>query len=182
LDELLALVWKKPAFFLAHPRVIAAFGRECTRRGVPPPTLTLGGSPFLTWRGLPIVPTNKLATRFSPLGRLVSDILLIRVGEQEQGVIGLHHAGLRLEPRQGPGQGPPVRAGDALREPPAGIPHLPPERDGPLYFLAGSTLRDGGGAGGSRGAPVLDVAKVRRDFPALHQSIDGRPLVWLDNA
>ncbi len=32
LDELLALVWKKPAFFLAHPKAIAAFGRECTRR------------------------------------------------------------------------------------------------------------------------------------------------------
>jgi len=26
LDELLTLVWKEPAFFLAHPRAIAAFG------------------------------------------------------------------------------------------------------------------------------------------------------------
>lgn len=41
LDELLTLVWKEPGFFLAHPRAIAAFGRECTRRGVPPPTVTL---------------------------------------------------------------------------------------------------------------------------------------------
>ena len=39
LDELIARVWKEPAFFLAHPRAIAAFGRECTRRGVPPPTV-----------------------------------------------------------------------------------------------------------------------------------------------
>src|SRR6185437_6817507 len=39
LDELLTLVWKKPAFFLAHPKAIAAFGREATRRGVPPPTV-----------------------------------------------------------------------------------------------------------------------------------------------
>src|SRR6202012_4564211 len=31
LDELLGLVWKKPGFFLAHPRAIVAFGRECTR-------------------------------------------------------------------------------------------------------------------------------------------------------
>lgn len=38
LDELLALVWKKPAFFLAHPKAIAAFERECTWRGVPPVT------------------------------------------------------------------------------------------------------------------------------------------------
>ena len=31
LDELLTKVWKEPSFFLAHPRAIAAFGRECTR-------------------------------------------------------------------------------------------------------------------------------------------------------
>ncbi len=61
LDELLAKIWKEPAFFLAHPRAIAAFGRECTRRGVPPPTTTIFGSPFLTWRGVPLVPTDKLA-------------------------------------------------------------------------------------------------------------------------
>ena len=60
LDELIARVWKEPAFFLAHPRAIAAFGRECTRRGVPPPTVNLFGSPFLTWRGLPLVPSDKV--------------------------------------------------------------------------------------------------------------------------
>jgi len=32
LDELLTKVWKEPSFFLAHPRAIAAFGRECARR------------------------------------------------------------------------------------------------------------------------------------------------------
>src|SRR3954471_23331605 len=31
MDELIAKVWKEPAFFLAHPSAIAAFGRECTR-------------------------------------------------------------------------------------------------------------------------------------------------------
>ncbi len=60
MDELLSRIWKEPAFFLAHPRTIAAFGRECTRRGVPPPTATIFGSPFLTWRGVPLVPTDKL--------------------------------------------------------------------------------------------------------------------------
>lgn len=29
---------------------------------------------------------------------------------------------------------------------------------------------------------VLDVAALRRDFPALHQEVNGRPLVYLDNA
>ena len=60
LDELLTKVWKEPSFFLAHPRGIAAFGRECTRRGVPPATVTLFGSSFLTWRGVPIVPCDKI--------------------------------------------------------------------------------------------------------------------------
>ena len=51
LDQLITKVWKEPAFFLTHPQAIAAFGRECTRRGVPPPTVSLFGSQFLTWRG-----------------------------------------------------------------------------------------------------------------------------------
>jgi hypothetical protein len=46
LDELISRVWKEPGFFLAHPKAIAAFGRECTQRGVPPPTITMFGSPF----------------------------------------------------------------------------------------------------------------------------------------
>jgi hypothetical protein len=54
IDELILRVWKKPAFFLAHPAAISAFGRECTRRGVPPPTIQMFGSPFLTWRGIPV--------------------------------------------------------------------------------------------------------------------------------
>ena len=31
-------------------------------------------------------------------------------------------------------------------------------------------------------SPVLDVAAVRADFPALHQLVHGKPLVYLDNA
>ncbi len=61
LDELISRVWKEPAFFLAHPKAIAAFGRECTWRGVPPPTVSLFGSQFLTWRGIPLIPSDKLA-------------------------------------------------------------------------------------------------------------------------
>jgi len=60
LDELITKVWKEPAFFLAHPRAIAAFERECTRRGVPPVTVALYGGTFITWRGIPFVPTDKL--------------------------------------------------------------------------------------------------------------------------
>jgi Phage capsid-like protein len=104
LDELLAKVWKEPSFFLAHPRAIAAFGRECTLRGVPPPTVTLFGSPFLTWRGVPIFPTEKLhvdntAKPKSHTGK--TNILLLRVGEKKQGVVGLFQPGLPGEQTPG---------------------------------------------------------------------------------
>jgi len=89
LDELIARVWKEPAFFLAHPRTIAAFGRECTRRGVPPPTVSLFGAPFITWRGLPLIPCDKLR-----IDKNKSDILLLRTGERKRGVVGLFQPGI----------------------------------------------------------------------------------------
>jgi hypothetical protein len=96
LDDLLTKVWKEPAFFLTHPLAIAAFGRECTRRGVPPPTVSLFGSQFLTWRGIPLVPSDKV-----PVADGKSKILLLRVGEKRQGVTGLFQPGLPGE--QSPG-------------------------------------------------------------------------------
>jgi hypothetical protein len=95
LDELISRVWKEPGFFLAHPRAIAAFGRECTRRGVPPATVNLFGSSVITWRGIPIVPCDKLhVADAKPDGTGTSNILLVRTGEKKQGVIGLFQPGL----------------------------------------------------------------------------------------
>lgn len=88
-DELLSKVWKEPAFFLAHPQAIAAFGRECTRRGVPPPTVSLFGSQFITWRGIPLIPTDKLKVTKGK-----TNILLLRTGESRQGVVGLYQPNL----------------------------------------------------------------------------------------
>lgn len=96
LDELLSIVWKEPGFFLAHPAAIAAFGRECTRRGVPPPTVSMFGSQFITWRGVPLVPSNKV-----PLAGNTTSFLLIRTGQSRQGVIGLYQPNLPGE--QSPG-------------------------------------------------------------------------------
>lgn len=89
LDELIARVWKEPAFFLAHPLAIAAFGHECTRRGVPPPTVALFGSQFLTWRGIPLIPSDKLHIVGGK-----TNILLLRTGENRQGVVGLYQPDL----------------------------------------------------------------------------------------
>lgn len=96
LDELLAKVWKEPGFFLAHPLAIAAFGRECTRRGVPPPTVSLFGSQFLTWRGVPLIPSDKVG-----IDKGKSSILLLRTGERRQGVVGLYQP--NLPGQQSPG-------------------------------------------------------------------------------
>ena len=96
LDELLTKVWKEPAFFLAHPLTIAAFGREATRRGTPPPTVSLFGSQFITWRGVPLIPSDKI-----PVADGKSSIILLRVGDRRQGVVGLFQPGLAGE--QSPG-------------------------------------------------------------------------------
>lgn len=96
LDELITKVWKEPGFFLLHPLAIAAFGRECTRRGVPPPTVSLFGSQFITWRGIPLIPSDKL-----PIENNKSKIILLRTGESRQGVVGLFQPGLPGE--QSPG-------------------------------------------------------------------------------
>ena len=95
-DELIVKVWKEPAFFLAHPRAIAAFGRECTRRGVPPATVSMFGSQFITWRGVPLIPSDKI-----PVEDSRSRILLLRTGESRRGVVGLYQPGLDGE--QSPG-------------------------------------------------------------------------------
>ena len=92
MDELISRVWKEPGFFLAHPLAIAAFGRECTRRGVPPATVTLFGSQFLTWRGLPIIPSDKVKVVNGK-----TNILLLRTGESRQGVVGLYQPNLTGE-------------------------------------------------------------------------------------
>lgn len=72
-------------------------------------------------------------------------------------------------------------------------PALPSAATSPFYFLdtlptsAGSapdaTTRLGGLAGGfSAPAQQFDVRAVRRDFPILREHVNGRPLIWLDNA
>jgi CRP-like cAMP-binding protein len=96
MDELLATVWKDPTVFFAHPRAIAAFGQECSRRGIYPTSIDISGNMVPAWRGIPILPCNKIPISESRM----SSIMLMRVGENNQGVIGLHQAGLpdEIEP------------------------------------------------------------------------------------
>ncbi|UJW30862.1 cyclic nucleotide-binding domain-containing protein [Saccharothrix sp. AJ9571] len=89
LDELLSRR-RKTEFFLAHPRTIAAFGRECSKRGIYPEGKELEGKPVHAWRGVPLLPSNKIP--ISDGG--TSSVLAMRTGEENHGVVGLHQTGI----------------------------------------------------------------------------------------
>src|SRR5262249_29440564 len=82
LDELLCRR-RKTRFFLAHPRAIAAFGRECSRLGVYPQPVELEGRAVHAWRGVPMLPCNKIPIN----GGRTSSILAMRTGVDDEGVI-----------------------------------------------------------------------------------------------
>ncbi|MFM9373343.1 family 2B encapsulin nanocompartment shell protein [Streptomyces sp. Da 82-17] len=89
MDELLSRR-RGSKFFLAHPRTIAAIGRGFNARGLYPDHVDLGGQLVPAWRGVPILPCNKI-----PITKeRTSSILCMRTGEDNQGVIGLHQTGL----------------------------------------------------------------------------------------
>ena len=96
LDRLLARR-RKTAFFLAHPRAIAAFGRACTARGIYPGQTELHGRPVQTWRNVPLLPSDKIP--IAPSG--TSTILAMRIGERDDGVIALRQTGLPDEYQAG---------------------------------------------------------------------------------
>ena len=77
---------RKTKFFLAHPRTIAAFRRECTKRGLYPANVPVEGSTVQTWRGVPLLPCDKIPITDGHL----SSIIAMRTGVEDQGVIGLH--------------------------------------------------------------------------------------------
>jgi CRP-like cAMP-binding protein len=96
LDELLCRR-RKTRFFLAHPKAIAAFGRECSRRGVYPESVVVEESMVSAWRGVPVLPCPKI-----PLtARGVTSILAMRTGEKDEGVVGLRQTGLPDEREPG---------------------------------------------------------------------------------
>jgi hypothetical protein len=88
-DELLSRR-RNTRFFFAHPRTIAAFGRECTKRGIYPDATNINGHAIPAWRGVPIFPCSKIPIT----GDHVSSVLAMRAGEDSQGVVGLHQTGI----------------------------------------------------------------------------------------
>ncbi|UFR06972.1 cyclic nucleotide-binding domain-containing protein [Streptomyces sp. Go40/10] len=79
--------------FLAHPRTIAAIGRGFNACGLYPDHVDLGGQSVPAWRGVPILPCNKI-----PISKeQTSSIIAMRTGEESQGVIGLRQTELADE-------------------------------------------------------------------------------------
>jgi cysteine desulfurase / selenocysteine lyase len=69
-----------------------------------------------------------------------------------------------------------------------GLPEAEPAATPEYYFLRGgnpsgkSPLACQSYPKNSAPIPKFDIEGVRRDFPALHQLVNGKPLIWLDNA
>ncbi|MFD8411789.1 MULTISPECIES: family 2B encapsulin nanocompartment shell protein [unclassified Streptomyces] len=96
LDELLCRR-RGTKLILAHPKAIAAIGREFNARGLYPDHVDMGGQSVPAWRGVPILPCNKI-----PISKEnTSSIIAMRTGEDNQGVIGLHQTGLPEEYQPG---------------------------------------------------------------------------------
>ncbi|WP_231647105.1 family 2B encapsulin nanocompartment shell protein [Planomonospora sphaerica] len=83
--------------FLAHPRAIAAFGRQCNRRSLYPATAEIDGARVMAWRGVPILPCDKIPISAAGL----TSIMVLRTGAEKQGVVGLRRTGLAGEREPG---------------------------------------------------------------------------------
>ena len=53
-----------------------------------------------------------------------------------------------------------------------------PQQSGNFYFLDAARVPEAG----LTARPAFDVNAIRRDFPILQERVNGRPLVWFDNA
>jgi hypothetical protein len=85
LDKMLQHVWIKPTFFILHPVMLNKILTLCTQNSIYPEKSELFGYNFVTWRGIPLVPCDKLHRK----DKNIYDIFLIRTGEKDNGVVQL---------------------------------------------------------------------------------------------
>jgi len=96
LDELVTRR-RKAQVLVAHPLAIAAFGRQCNRLGLYPTPVEWSGQRVHGWRGIPILPCDKIPITETR----TTSILVMRLGEENQGVVGLRPATLPDEHQPG---------------------------------------------------------------------------------
>jgi hypothetical protein len=92
MDELISMR-RKTKVILAHPKAIAAFFRQCNRRGLVPPSASVDGHEIPAWRGVPIYPCSKIPISDDH----TTSIIALRTGEADQGVVGLYQTGIPEE-------------------------------------------------------------------------------------
>ena len=78
LDELISLIYK-PSFFLANPKDIIKIERECNNHNLSMQTVALHGINFMSWRGVPIIPSKALQ----------GNIVILRTGIPDYGIVGI---------------------------------------------------------------------------------------------
>lgn len=88
LDTMMEHVWIKPSFFVMHQSSLRQLLFDCTSMGIYPSTIDVFGCSFISWRGIPILPSNKLDNG----GK--SYIFLMRTGEDVRGVVMLKNSSL----------------------------------------------------------------------------------------
>ncbi|MFI0260637.1 family 2B encapsulin nanocompartment shell protein [Streptomyces sp. NPDC017056] len=96
LDDLLSMR-RGTKYLFAHPRAIAAFGKECNKRGLAISSADVDGHHIPAWRGVPILPCGKIPIT----EHQTSSVIAMRTGEDDQGVIGLYQTGLPDEVEPG---------------------------------------------------------------------------------
>jgi len=88
LDELISRR-RKTQYIFAPSKAIAAFMRECTKRGIYPDTIDIDGRQVIAWRGIPILTCNKI-----PIVDGLTSMIAMRTGVENQGVVGLYQMGI----------------------------------------------------------------------------------------
>ncbi|HET6634629.1 MAG TPA: family 2B encapsulin nanocompartment shell protein [Streptomyces sp.] len=88
LDELVSRR-RRTQYLLAHPKAVAAIGRECSKRGLYPQHTELDGVRVRSWRGIPLLPCDKI-----PVYGGATAVLAMRTGQEHQGVVGLRQTSL----------------------------------------------------------------------------------------
>jgi CRP-like cAMP-binding protein len=89
LDDLLSMR-RGTRYLFAHPRAIAAFGKECDQRGIYFGSVDVNGHQLPAWRGVPILPCGKIPIT----DQHISSIIAMRTGADNEGVIGLYQTGI----------------------------------------------------------------------------------------
>jgi cysteine desulfurase / selenocysteine lyase len=169
-------------------RLVAEAFSEFSRLSKPPPAIS-------EVPGIPALPANEAPSSISPVHPSVPPAAS-KPSEAEKTPTGAHSpdSGESYafgEPRcngsyRPQNNRPNTKTTNA--SPLLGIPEAESLPTPEYYFLNGGNV-----PGQSPGAcqsypssavplPKFDIDGVRRDFPALHQLVNGRPLIWLDNA